>query len=42
MYIYIRRAFGVSGSFLDGLTVKGFYFQLILRIPPAQKLHTIE
>ena len=32
------RPLGVSGSFLDGPTVKGSYFQLVLGTPPAEKL----
>jgi hypothetical protein len=33
---------GVSGSPLDGLLVKGSYFQLVLGTPPAQKLQAVE
>ena len=36
------RPIGVSGAFLDGLTAKGSYFQLVLETPPAQKLHVIK
>ena len=36
------RPNGVSGSPLDGLMVKGSYFNLVLGTPPAHKLHVIE
>ena len=36
------RPNGVSGSPVDGLMVKGSYFQLFQGTPPAQKLHASE
>ena len=44
IYVYSPglRPNGVSGSLLDGLTVKGSYFQLFQGTPPTQQLHTSE
>ena len=36
------RPNGVSGSLVDGLMVKGFYFQLFQGTPPAQKLGAVD
>ena len=36
------RPNGVSGSTVDGLTVRGSYFQLVLGTPPDWKLHVTE
>ena len=36
------RPIGVSGSFVDGLAVKGSRFQLFLGTLPAQKLHVTD
>ena len=42
MYSPGLRPIGVSEYFVDGLTVKGSYFELVLGTPPTQKLHVIE